>query len=106
MPSNSLLHFITRIVNFTGFKATNYHFITDNELLIELKNQTHQATCPRCQKKTERVHQSHRYRVRDIPLKIFLRVVKQLKDGLTKFSPTLIIELLKALLKELIKKLS
>jgi hypothetical protein len=39
MPSNSLLHFITRIVNFTGFKATNYHFITDNELLIELKNQ-------------------------------------------------------------------
>jgi len=71
MPSNSLLHFITQIVNFTGFKATNYHFITDNELLIELKNQTHQATCPRCQKKTERVHQSHRYRVRDIPLSSF-----------------------------------
>jgi transposase len=71
MPSNSLLHFITQLVNFEGFKVTNYHFITDNELLIELKNQTNQATCPRCQKKTRHVHQSHRYRVRDIPLSSF-----------------------------------
>jgi transposase len=71
MPSNSLLHFITQLVNFEGFKVTNYHFITDNELLIELENQTNQATCPRCQKKTRHVHQSHRYRVRDIPLSSF-----------------------------------
>ncbi len=39
MPSNSLLHFITKIINFEGFKATNYHFITENELLIQLENQ-------------------------------------------------------------------
>jgi transposase len=77
MPSNSLLHFITQLVNFEGFKVTNYHFITDNELLIELENKTNQATCPRCQKKTRHVHQSHRYRVRDIPLssfEVFLQV--------------------------------
>jgi transposase len=71
MPSNPLLHFITQLVNFEGFKVTNYHFITDNEVLIELENQTKQATCPSCQKKTRHVHQSHRYRVRDIPLSSF-----------------------------------
>jgi transposase len=71
MPSNSLLHFITQIVNFKDFKATNYHFITDKELLIEFKNQINQATCPRCHKKTEHIHQSHFFRVRDIPFSSF-----------------------------------
>ncbi|WP_413167816.1 hypothetical protein ACL6C3_14050 [Capilliphycus salinus ALCB114379] len=47
MPFNSLLYFITKIINFEGFKVTKYHFITDNELLIELENQETLATCPR-----------------------------------------------------------
>ena len=68
MPSNSLLHFITNIIKFEGFKASNYHFITDNELLIELENKEQSSICFHCHKKTDKVHQSHRYRVRDIPL--------------------------------------
>ena len=71
MPSNSLLHFITQIINFSGFKATNYHFITENELLIELENKQTSATCPNCGKSTNKVHQSHRHRVRDIPVSNF-----------------------------------
>ncbi len=67
MPSNSCLYFITEIIKIEGFKATNYHFITDNELLIELENKETLATCPHCHKNTNKVHQSHRYRVRDIP---------------------------------------
>lgn len=68
MPSNSLLHFITNIIKFEGFKATNYYFITENELLIELENKERLSICPHCHKKTDKVHQSHRYRVRDIPI--------------------------------------
>lgn len=68
MPSNSLLHFLTKIIKFEGFKAINYHFITDNELLIELENKERLSICPYCYQKTDKVHQSHRYRVRDIPL--------------------------------------
>ncbi|MBW4619988.1 MAG: ISL3 family transposase [Cyanosarcina radialis HA8281-LM2] len=67
MPSNSLLHFLTKIIKFAGFKVTNYHFITENELLIELENQATLSTCPHCHKTTDKVHQSHRYRIRDIP---------------------------------------
>ena len=68
MPSNSLLYFITNIVKFEGFKATNYHFITENELLIELEKKERSSVCPHCHKTTDKVHQSHRYRVRDIPI--------------------------------------
>ncbi len=71
MPSNALLYFITKVIKFEGFKATNYHFITENELLIELENKATITTCPHCQKNTDKVHQSHRYRVRDIPLSSF-----------------------------------
>ncbi len=71
MPSNSLLYFITKIIKFEGFKATNYHFITENELLIELENKATITTCSYCQKTTDKVHQSHRYRVRDIPFSSF-----------------------------------
>ena len=68
MPSNSLLYFVTNIIKIEGFKATNCYFITENELLIELENKEKLSVCPHCQKKTDKVHQSHRYRVRDIPI--------------------------------------
>ena len=71
MPSNSLLNFITTIIKFEGFKAINYHFITENELQIELENKGTFATCPHCDKTTDKVHQSHWYRVRDIPWSSF-----------------------------------
>jgi hypothetical protein len=71
MSSNPLLHFITKIIKFEGFKATNYHFITENELFIELENKENLSTCPHCHKTTDKVHQSHRYRVRDIRFSSF-----------------------------------
>ena len=71
MPSKYLLHFFTKIINFEGFKATNYHFITENKLLIELENKEALSACPHCHKNTNKVHQSHRYRVRDIPFSSF-----------------------------------
>jgi len=77
MPSNSLLHFIANVINFEGFKATNYHFISEEELLIVVENQSRLATCPHCQKITDKIHQSHWYRVRDLPwsnFQIFLQV--------------------------------
>jgi len=77
MPSNSLLHFITQIVNFEGFKTKNYHFISDYELLIVLENSSRTAVCPHCQNTTDKIHQSHWYRVRDLPwsnFEIFLQV--------------------------------
>jgi hypothetical protein len=44
MPSNSSLYLITKLINFEGVKATDYHIITDNEILITLENQTGSST--------------------------------------------------------------
>lgn len=77
MPSNSLLHFITKTINIPSIKVINYHFITDSELLIEVKNKQTESVCPNCQNITNKVHQSHWYRVRDIPIStynVFLNV--------------------------------
>ncbi|PSO49483.1 MAG: hypothetical protein BRC33_06765 [Cyanobacteria bacterium SW_9_44_58] len=45
--------------------------------MIVLENKSRIATCPHCQKTTDKVHQSHWYRVRDLPwsdFDIFLQV--------------------------------
>ncbi len=77
MPSNSSLHLITKLINFEGVKATDYHFITDNEILITLSNQTSESTCPYCHTITNKIHQDHYYRIRDILLSgydVFLNI--------------------------------
>ncbi len=77
MPSNSSLYFITKIINLHGVKVTNYYFLTEDEILIELENKNCESICPHCQAKSNKVHQCHRYRIRDIPLSgwnVFLNV--------------------------------
>jgi len=77
MPSNSLLHFITKVINLDGIKVINCHFITEDEILIDLKNNSKKASCPHCSNFSDKIHQNHWYRVRDIPLsgyQVFLNV--------------------------------
>ncbi|MEH1956101.1 hypothetical protein [Nostoc sp.] len=40
MPSNPLLHFITKLINIEDIKVVNYDFITDDEIVIEIQNQS------------------------------------------------------------------
>ena len=68
MPSNSLLHWITKVIKIESVKVINYHLITDDEMLIEVKNRATEAKCPHCESWTNKVHQNHWYRVRDLPI--------------------------------------
>lgn len=77
MPSNPLLHFITKVINIEDIKVLNYDFITDDEIVIEIQNQSKVSQCPRCGKTTNKTHQNHWYIVRDIPMsdyQVFLKV--------------------------------
>lgn len=77
MPSNPLLHFITKVINLEDIKVINYNFITDSEIVIELENKCKKGICPSCGKTTDKTHQNHWYIVRDIPLsdyQVFLKV--------------------------------
>lgn len=77
MPSNSSLHLISKLINFDGVKVIDYHFITEKEILITLENKLSESTCPHCHNITNKVHQDHYYRIRDIPMSsydVFLNV--------------------------------
>lgn len=77
MPSNPLLYFITQVINIESIKVINYHFITEDEIVIDVENKIKKAVCPDCGTITEKIHQSHWYRVRDIPMSanhVFLNV--------------------------------
>ncbi len=77
MPSNPLLHFITKAINLQDIKVINYDFITDSEILIELENKHKEGECPHCRNTKVTVHQNHWHIVRDIPLsyyQVFLKV--------------------------------
>lgn len=77
MPSNPLLHFITKVINLKDIKVINYNFITDSEIVIELEKNCKKGICPSCGKTTDKTHQNHWYIVRDIPLSdyhVFLKV--------------------------------
>ena len=66
MPSNPQLHLFTKLIKLPAIKVINYHFITENELLIDVENECTEVACPHCHQKTNKVHQSHWHRVRDI----------------------------------------
>jgi transposase len=77
MPPNPLLHFITKVINIEDIKVVNYDFITDDEIVIEIQNQSKLSQCPRCGNTTSKTHQNHWYMVRDIPLsdyQVFLKI--------------------------------
>ena len=77
MPSNPLLHFITKVINLKDIKVVDYNFITDDEIVIQLQNKFKIGKCPHCGKTTDKIHQNHWYLVRDIPLsdyQVFLKV--------------------------------
>ena len=76
MPSNPLLHFITKVINIEDIKVVNYHFITDDEIVIEIGNKEKQRKCPHCENTTDKIHQNHWYTVRDIPLSDYQVLLK------------------------------
>lgn len=64
IASDSLLNFIKKIINIPKVEVVSYHFITDNELLINLENISGNSICPHCGNISTNIHQYHWYRVR------------------------------------------
>ena len=77
MPSNSELYLMKNLVKIPNIKVINYHFITENEIVIDVKKKVKKVECPHCKKKTDKVHQNNWYRIRDIPMsdgQVFLNI--------------------------------
>ena len=71
------VNFIQKILNLPSIKVSNYYFITDNELLIEVDNISNKSVCPHCGNISSNLHQNHWSLVRDIPMSnydVFLKI--------------------------------
>ena len=62
------VNFIQKILNLPSIKVSNYYFITDNELLIEVDNISNKSVCPHCGNISSNLHQNNWSLVRDIPM--------------------------------------
>ena len=68
MPSNPELKLMTQLLNIDGMKVYNYNFIEDIGISLYVEQEPRAIPCPHCGKKTNKLHQNHRYVVRDLPL--------------------------------------
>lgn len=68
MPSNAELKLMTQLLNLPGMKVKNYQFIKQVGVTLYIENEAKAVSCPKCGKTTNKLHQNHRYVVRDLPI--------------------------------------
>jgi len=77
MPSFAELNIFNQIIKLPEVKVKDYQFIDGFGLVLTLEKIDKKTACPRCGKKSYRLHQNHEYLVRDLPHAehdVFLRV--------------------------------
>jgi len=67
MPSFAELSVFDRIIKLPQLKVKDYQFIDGFGLVLVVENIEQKATCPRCGKTSDRLHQNHERLVRDLP---------------------------------------
>lgn len=67
MASFPELNIFNQIIKLAELKVKDYQFIEGFGLVLMVENIEKKARCPRCGKKSDRLHQNHEYLVRDLP---------------------------------------
>ncbi len=68
MASFPQLNIFEQIINLPEFTVKNYRFIDGFGLVLILEKKEKKAICPQCGKKSNKLHQNHRYKGRDLPM--------------------------------------
>lgn len=59
---------LTELLNLDSIKVNSYRQHEGIGIIIQVDSLNKESTCPRCGKKSHRLHQNHRYLVKDLPL--------------------------------------
>lgn len=59
---------LTKLLNLDSIKVNSYRQHEGIGIIIQVDSLNKESTCPRCGKKSHRLHQNHRYLVKDLPL--------------------------------------
>ncbi len=66
MASFAELNIFNKIIKFPELKVKDYQFIEGFGVVLTVEKVEKKSCCPRCGKKSERLHQNHQYLVRDL----------------------------------------
>lgn len=68
MASASQTKLLTELLNLESVKVTKYQNLPQIGLILHLESLTREASCTRCGQKSQKIHQNHRYLVKDLPM--------------------------------------
>ncbi len=68
MASASQTKLLTDLLNIESVKVTKYQNIAGIGLILHLESLTEEAFCDRCGNQSPKIHQNHRYLVKDLPI--------------------------------------
>jgi transposase len=71
---------LTQLVNLESIKVTSHRQYQGVGIILKIESIKMESICPRCKTKSHRLHQNHRYIIKDLPLgekQVFLEINKR-----------------------------
>jgi transposase len=68
MTSTSKTKLLTELLNLESVKVTSYQNLPQVGLILRTEGKSQEAKCNRCGQKSQRIHQNHRYLIKDLPI--------------------------------------
>ena len=67
MRTKNEIKFLTKLLNIEGIKVISHRQHEGIGIILQLQQNGKESSCPRCGTKSHRLHQNHRYLVKDLP---------------------------------------
>ena len=67
MRTKKEIKFLTELLNIEGIKVISHRQHEGIGILLQVEGIGKESNCPRCGKKSQRLHQNHRTSVKDLP---------------------------------------
>ena len=67
MRTKKEIKFLTKLLNIEGLKVISHRQHEGIGIILQVEGIGKESNCPRCGKKSHRLHQNHRYLVKDLP---------------------------------------
>ena len=80
MTSKKDIKILTQLLNLNGVKVISYSQYQGIGVIIKIESIKNNCICPRCGTNSHRLHQNHRYTIKDLPLgeqQLFLEINKR-----------------------------
>lgn len=68
MASSSKTKLLTELLNLKSVQVTKYKILPQVGLILHTQVLSKEANCTRCGNKSQRIHQNHRYLIKDLPI--------------------------------------